>query len=78
MNYKIIDYLTFTVTANSPQYVFEIAISQLKMDEIKHKELLGGFIRLQKSKYEFLNDLRDVLAEEILTILEKLGDEKAS
>lgn len=68
----IVDSVTCTISANSPEYVFEVSLSQLGMHRLKHKQLLGGCVELPKLKYEFLNDLAAALAEEIVNHLEKM------
>lgn len=69
---ELLQYITVAYSDNSPEYVFQIAISSLGMERLKRKSLLCGYVSIAKSKYEFLNDLRDALTEEILVHLEKL------
>lgn len=71
---EIVDYITVTTSANSAEYIFQIALSSLGLHRLKRRNLLGGFVSIAKTKYEFLNDLRDALTEEILIHLEKMSE----
>jgi hypothetical protein len=68
----MVEYVTVTCASHAPEYIFEIALSDLEMDRLKREYLLCGLVSFPKNKYKFLNDLRDVLTEEILAHLEKL------
>jgi hypothetical protein len=69
---KIVEGVTCTVSANVPEYVFQIALSAEGMQWLKRKALLCGFVSIQKGKYEFLNDLAAALTEEIVQHFEKM------
>jgi len=67
---KYVDYVTCTVSANTPEYVFQIVLSDNDMYTIKHHNWLG--ITFQKNKATFLKDLSEILALHILEELEKM------
>lgn len=68
----MINELTMTISTTKPEYIFTIVLSDLQMERLKEKRILG--FRFQKEKYEFLNDLSDVLRREILLKLEQLDE----
>lgn len=72
----MIEWITCTVSANEPTYRFEISLSDLDLERLKYRRLFGLF-NIQKSKWEFLNDLRDVLTEEIVKHFEKMLEDKS-
>jgi hypothetical protein len=67
---EVIEWLTCTTSNYEPSYVFEIALSDLALERLS-KEVLLGFT-FKKSKYQFLNELTDILKIEILQHLERL------
>lgn len=72
MNRMLIDSCTITISANVPSYVFTLELSDLTLDRLKYKRVLG--FRFQKNKYEFLNDLRNMIADELMTKFEEMMD----
>lgn len=76
MNYPVVDSVTVTIPATRPEYVFEIALSSLGLDAMRHDELRVLGIRIPKNRYRFLNDLAKALAEEIVQHLERLPGAK--
>lgn len=71
----MIDSIYITQTISSDSYIFQIEVSGLAIERLKRERVLGLF-DIRKSKYEFLNDLRDVLAEEIVKHFEMIEGEK--
>lgn len=67
---QVVEYITCTISANKPEFIFEVALSDNEIYRIKHHWLLGGMIKIPKSKYRFLADLADVLSFHILKELE--------
>jgi hypothetical protein len=67
---EVIESLTFTTSNYETSYVFEIALSDLALERLSKEVLLGFTFR--KSKYQFLNELADILKIEILQHLERL------
>jgi predicted type IV restriction endonuclease len=67
---EVIESLTCTTSSYEPSYVFEIALSDLALERLSKEVLLGCTFR--KSKYQFLNELADILKIEILQHLERL------
>lgn len=61
----MIDSVWITQTISSAAYVFQIELSDLCIERLKRKRLLG-FFEVRKDKFEFLNDLRDVITEELM------------
>lgn len=70
----LVSTVTWTMSAESHAYIFQAEISALNLERLKSKRVLG--MSFQKEKYEFLNDLRDVLTEEILQHLIALSDKE--
>lgn len=70
----MIDKITVTIPSNATAYIFQIEISTLELDRLKHETFLG--IEFKKEKYRFLCDLSDVLAWEILKTLERVGNDR--
>lgn len=68
----MINEIAVTISATKPEYIFTIVLSDLEMERLKEKRILG--FRFQKEKYQFLNDLSDVLRREILLKLEQLDE----
>lgn len=66
------DYTTMTVRVNPSSYIFQIEIDKYELTKLSEYKLLG--MTFKKSKYQFLNDLSDVLRIEILRLLEQLRD----
>lgn len=66
------DYTTMTVRVNPSSYIFQIEIDEYELTKLSEYKLLG--MTFKKSKYQFLNDLSDVLRIEILRLLEQLRD----
>lgn len=66
------DYTTMTVRVNPQSYIFQIEIDEYELTKLSEYKLLG--MTFKKSKYQFLNDLSDVLRIEILRLLEQLRD----
>jgi hypothetical protein len=62
------------MSANSHAYIFMAELSVLNLERLKTKRVLG--MSFEKEKFEFLNDLRDVLTEEILQHLIALSDKE--
>lgn len=71
---EVVQNITMTVSANAPEYIFQISLCSLGMHRLRHKRLLCGFVEIPKNKYEFLNDLAALLSDEIVTRLESLSD----
>ena len=66
------DYATMTIRVNPSNYIFEIKIDQWELVKLSEYKVLG--MTFKKSKYQFLNDLSDVLRIQILHLLEKMTD----
>ncbi len=73
MSYRIVDYVSCTVSANSHEYQFGVSLSALELERLSHYRVLG--MRFRKEKYQFLNDIAEVLAANILEQLEKIVDD---
>lgn len=74
MTNPLIGTFTVAVSANTPEHVFHITLSDWTLDQLSRKRILG--ISFRKEKYEFLNDLADVLKAEILQHLEEITEQK--
>ena len=66
------DYATITIRVNPSSYIFQIEIDEYELTKLSEYKLLG--MTFKKSKYQFLNDLSDVLRIQILHLLEKMTD----
>lgn len=66
------DYATMTIRVNPSSYIFQIEIDEYELTKLSEYKLLG--MTFKKSKYQFLNDLSDVLRIQILHLLEKMTD----
>ena len=66
------DHTTMTIRVNPSSYIFQIEIDEYELTKLSEYKLLG--MTFKKSKYQFLNDLSDVLRIEILRLLEQLRD----
>lgn len=64
---------TITVPSDRNAYIFQLELSALALDRLRHYRLFGLF-NIQKSKYQFLNDLRDVITEELMGHFERITD----
>ena len=73
MTPRVVEFITCTISANTSEYVFEIALSDLGMDRLRQTTFLG--MSFKKPKYQFLNDLAEALTQEILEKLEQLGED---
>ena len=62
---EVVRNLWITQTIDCATYQFQLELSQLGVERLKTRRLLGLF-DIRKSKFEFLNDLRDVITEEIM------------
>ncbi len=65
MTYDLVDSITCTTRAYDPSYVFQVVLSDLAIERLRYKYLLG-LIRIEKHESQFLSDLADVLSAEIL------------
>lgn len=72
-DYDLVDTITCTTRAYEPKYIFQIELSDLAIDQLKYKTLLG-FFRLQKHESQFLSDLADTLCAEVLQKLKVMLD----
>jgi hypothetical protein len=70
----LVSTVTWSMSANSHAYIFMAELSVLNLERLKTKRVLG--MSFEKEKFEFLNDLRDVLTEEILQHLIALSDKE--
>jgi hypothetical protein len=61
-------YVTNTASSHTKSFIIEL--SEVELLRLSERYLLG--FRFAKNKYEFLNDLRDILVEEILWHLNSL------
>lgn len=68
----LIDSCTITISSNAPTYIFTLELSDLTIDRLKYKRLLG--FRFPKNEYEFLNDLRNMFADELMTKFKEMMD----
>jgi len=66
------DSMTMTIGVNQSKYIFQIEINEYDLAQLSEYKLLG--MTFKKSKYQFLNDLSDVLTTQILHLLEKMTD----
>lgn len=66
------DYTTMTIGVNRSSYIFQIEIDDCELKKLSEYKLLG--MTFKKSKYQFLNDLSNVLRIQILHLLEKTTD----
>ena len=71
---SLVSTVTWSMSANSHAYIFMAELSVLNLERLKTKRVLG--MSFEKEKFEFLNDLRDVLTEEILQHLIALSDKE--
>lgn len=67
---NLVDSVTITIPACTPKYIFQIELSDLEMERLSEDRILG--IRFKKNKYQFLNDIAQVLAGKILEHLERI------
>lgn len=67
------DYTTMTIRVNPESYIFQIEIDKYELTKLSEYKLLG--MTFKKSKYQFLNDLSDVLKIEILRLLEQIAEQ---
>lgn len=72
--YPVVDHVTMTIPCSSNEYIFQVSLSGLGMDDLAHDKWLG--FRFKKNRHRFLSDLADVLSGEILIQLEKMTEAK--
>ena len=70
---SIVDQVTVTCSAVSDEYVFTVCLSRLELARRSHRKVLG--FSFPKEKYEFLNEIADLLTAEILEKLEGMTHE---
>ena len=67
------DGVSVTISANKPEYVFQIAVDAYGLNRLRFDTFLG--YDFPKNKYRFLKDLSDALSEEILRELTKIMEQ---
>jgi hypothetical protein len=70
MKGNIVEWVTCTLSADKPDYIFEVAINAREIDKMQHETFLGLFV-YKKDKWRFLNELRERIADEVLEQLRK-------
>ena len=70
----MIENVSVTYSSSSARpYIFTLELSEMDIEGLRYKKLFGC-INVVKNKYEFLNDLRDIITEELLVKLEEIAD----
>lgn len=59
-----------TMTVPNRNITFQLVICELELDRLRHEKLLG--FTFKKTKYRFLSDLREVIANELALKFEEL------
>ncbi len=70
---RIIDQIAVTTSAVSDEYVFTVCLSRLELARRSHRKILG--FSFPKEKYEFLNEIAELLTAEILEKLQWMTHE---
>lgn len=73
MAYKIVDEVSVTTIAASGEYTFTVRLNQLELARMSRTSILGFSFR--KEKYQFLNEIANLLTAEILEKLEDMTHE---
>lgn len=71
---NLINGVSVTSSASSNEYIFQCALSALNIERLKYDSLLFGFISIPKNKYQFLNDLSELIAVELVKHFELMEE----
>ena len=70
MAYKIVGEVSVTTIAASGEYTFTVRLNQLELARMSRTSILG--FSFPKEKYQFLNEIANLLTAEILEKLEDM------
>lgn len=73
---KLVDNISVTTCTVNDTYNFQVRLSGLELARLSDRNILG--INFRKSKYEFLNDVAQILTIEILQNLEAIYDNEST